>query len=192
MFKKITSIICTILGIATIVLGTKITAEPADHSVEDDYFRYSATDYDLSSAKFGADFYTYIYRGSDTIVDVLDDINKSTETVVKAENGIYEVTAANIDAIDDLIDTIYIVGRIIVIAIGVMIFAYGIGNLGIAFTKTECFIAPAPSAPVDERPAMPEPETKPETEPAAKPETEPVAKPETEPAAEAEPEKKEE
>ena len=141
MLKKITSIICVVLGIVAIVIGTTIAAEPANHSVEDNTYRYSATDIDLPYAAFGADFYTDIYEGSDYIVDVLDEINKSMETVVKAENGIYEATAANIEATDDLINTIYKVAGIIVIAIGLMILAYGIGNVGIAFTK----IAPIPT-----------------------------------------------
>lgn len=155
MLKKLSSIICFILGIVVIILGTRLVAEPADHSVEDNTFRYSATDYDLPHAAFGADFYTDIYEGSDYIVDVLDDINKSMETVVKAENGIYEATAANIKATDDLIDTIYEVSGMIVIAIGAVIVAYGIANIGIAFSKNvPAVVSVSPSAVKNENEAQ--------------------------------------
>ena len=93
MLKKITSILCVLLGIAVIVLGLTFDTNVSKHDVDEKSFRISSNTYDLDYASFGADFYTYIYRGSDTIVDVLDEMNKSTETIVKAENGIYYITA---------------------------------------------------------------------------------------------------
>ena len=67
------------------------------------------------------------------IVDVLDDINKSMETVVKAESGIYQAAAANIEAVDDLAGVTIRVGKAVVIAIGVLILAMGLLGLGNAF-----------------------------------------------------------
>ena len=106
MLKKITSIVCILIGIAVIVLGVGIKAGFDDHTVSENHYSYRAETYDLPYAKFGADFYTDIYQGSDYIVDVTNDINKSIETVVNAENGIYEATAANIEATDALIETV--------------------------------------------------------------------------------------
>ena len=137
MLKKITAIVCIVIGIAVIVLGIGIKPDFDDHAVSKNYYSYSAKDYDLPYAKFGADFYTDIYQGSDYIVDVTNDINKSIETVVNAQNGIYAATAANIDATDALIETVYEVSRIIVISIGLGILALGLVSFGKAFSAAK-------------------------------------------------------
>ncbi|MBR0425905.1 MAG: hypothetical protein IJK01_07290 [Clostridia bacterium] len=157
MLKKITSILCVLLGIAVIVLGLTFDTNVSKHDVDEKSFRISSNTYDLDYASFGADFYTYIYRGSDTIVDVLDEMNKSTETIVKAENGIYEAAAANIEAVDSLAEIVAKAGKTIILAIGIMIAALGLHSFGSAFTKPSP-AAVIPSKAEDEPRALEQPE----------------------------------
>ena len=143
MLKKITSILCVVIGLIVLVLGITFNAKLEAHETEGATVRYSAADYDLERALFGADFYTYIYNGSDTIVDVLDDINKSAETIVKGENAIIKATEENIKATDALAQTVEKVGKMMIIAVGLLTLAFGINSLGKAFTK------PIPCAPAE-------------------------------------------
>ncbi len=146
MLKKITSILCVLLGIAVIILGVTFDANVSKHDVDEKSFRVSSNTYNLDYASFGGDFYTYIYKGSDTIVDVLNEMNKSTETVVKAENGIYEAAAANIEAVDSLAEIVAKTGKIIILAIGIMIAALGLHSFGAAFTKPSPAVVIPPKA----------------------------------------------
>ncbi|MBR3564282.1 MAG: hypothetical protein IKN92_05765 [Clostridia bacterium] len=148
MLRKITSIICVLIGVAVLIMGFTFNVDPADHSVLDRSFEYNAKGYDLTGAKFGADFYTYIYNGTDTIVDVLNDINMSMQTVVSGENGVYKALAANIIATDELNDTIKKIGKIIIISIGFAILAFGVVSFGKAFSV--CVPKKAPEGPVTE------------------------------------------
>lgn len=131
--KKITAIITAVIGIIVTILGVTLMGETANHAVDDNSFRYVAENYNADYASFGADFYTYIYGASDTIVDELNDINKAMETVVKAQNSINAAVTANVLATDDLIDTVNHVGGMIVIAIGLSILAYAVQKIGVAF-----------------------------------------------------------
>ena len=131
--KKITAIITAVIGIVVIILGATLMGETANHAVDDNSFRYVAENYNADYASFGADFYTYIYDASDTIVDELNDINKAMETVVKAQNSINAAATANVLATDDLIDTVNHVGGMIIIAIGLSILAYAVQKIGVAF-----------------------------------------------------------
>ena len=136
-FRKITAIITAIIGIVVIILGVTIMDKTANHSVDDNTFRYSAGEYDVDYASFGADFYTYMYKSNDVIVDELDDINKALETVVKAQNSINAAVTANVEATDDLIDTVNDVGGMVVISIGLAILAYAVQCIGVAFAPAE-------------------------------------------------------
>lgn len=142
MLRKITSVICIIIGLVVIILGISFNANLKTHGTDGATVQYSAKNYDLEYASFGGDFYTYIYKGSDTIVDVLDEINKSMETVVNGENAMINTTKANIKATDALAETVEKVGKTVIIAIGLLTLAFGVNSLGKAFTK------PIPAAPV--------------------------------------------
>lgn len=133
--KKITSLLCVVLGIVILILGISAKAEPVNNCPASDYYVYNPDDYYLSSASFGADFYTYIYRGVDTAVDELNDINTAMGEVVRAEEGIYAATLRNIDATDALNDTVNRYGSLLLIAIGLAVIAYGLVSTGKAFTK---------------------------------------------------------
>ena len=77
-----------ILGVVIIFMGMKVMRT----SVSVDTFQ--AKHYNTDSMTFGADFYTEIYRASDTIVDELSELNSGVETisesVAELANVIYE------------------------------------------------------------------------------------------------------
>lgn len=149
LFRKISAVVTAVIGIAVVILGAGLMNETASHAVDENSFRYTASDhvineYNLKSASFGADFYTYMYRSTDTIVDELDEINKGVasvnkamETVVKAQNSINEAVTANVLASDDLIETVNKAGGMIVVAMGLGIFVYGLQLVGAAFVPAE-------------------------------------------------------
>ena len=110
MMKKIIAIITIIVGIIVIVLGLCI--QPGKVYLHNDSI------YSVPSAAFGADFYTYVYDGVDTIVDELDDINRGVETIASA-------------------------GKMIVISIGLLIVAMGLKEL-----PDHSQVAPASQSPV--------------------------------------------
>lgn len=153
MFRKITAILTVVIGIGVIALGAFLMMETADHDVADGSFRYTAntydaSDYDAEYASFGGDFYTYIYRSSDIIVDELDEINKGVAavnnsmnnamaTMVRAQNSVNAAVTANVRATDDLIDTVNKVAGMLLIAIGLTVFLWGMQSVGVAFVPAE-------------------------------------------------------
>ena len=151
MLKKITAILCLVIGIIVVILGVTIDASKPNHAPEDKSFRYTASGYDVSSAAFGADFYTYTYRGIDTAVAALDGIDKSTETVVKAQNGIYQATVANIAAVDSLAANVSKIGKLIVLSIGLMVTAFGLYACGNVFVVASPTVSDMPQS-TDEKP----------------------------------------
>ena len=90
--------ITLIMGIAIVMIGVNVK----DHKVDVEVF--SATPYDVDSAKFGADFYTEIYDASDTIVDELSDINSGLDVVSNSQ--------------ETMIEAIYYAAGMIIIVIG--------------------------------------------------------------------------
>ena len=86
---NVLAIVALILGVVIIIMGMKVMRT----SVSLDTFQ--AKRYDMDTMTFGADFYTEIYRASDTIVDELSDLNSGVETisesVAELANGIYEL-----------------------------------------------------------------------------------------------------
>ncbi|MDY3225962.1 MAG: hypothetical protein SOW84_08880 [Candidatus Faecousia sp.] len=135
--RKITAILTALIGVIVIVMGVALMKSDAYHGVDNSSFRYVAEEYNAKSATFGADFYTYIYNASDTIVDELNAINKAMETVVKAGNSINDAVSANVDATDSLIAAVFKVGGMVIIAIGLAILAYSIPCIGAAFAPAE-------------------------------------------------------
>lgn len=143
-FRKITAVLTVIIGIGVIVFDARLMKETANHAVDDNSFRYMANEgevntFDAKYASFGADFYTYLYRASDIMVDELNEINQrmasvnsAMETVVKAQNSMNAAVTANVLASDDLIETVNKVGGMVV-AIGQFIFVYGLQSVGVVF-----------------------------------------------------------
>ena len=141
MLKKTCSILCVLIGLAVILFGYNMDTHNVSHSNSLGYYTYSPDSYYANSATFGGDFYTYIYKASDTIVDELSDINYAMGKVVSAEKNIQDAISDNTEAVDDLINSINKNFRLFVMALGVGILAFGINNVGIAFTE-----APKPKA----------------------------------------------
>lgn len=133
MIRKITAILTALIGVVVIAMGASLMKSNAYHGVDGSSFRYVAEEYDISSATFGADYYTYMYRANDTMVDELNAINKALETVVKAENAINNAASANVDATDALIAAVCKVGGMVIVAIGLAILAYSATCIGAAF-----------------------------------------------------------
>lgn len=84
---NITALIALILGIAIIVMGTNVMKMSTNLDT------YSAKHFDVDSAKFGADFYTEIYKASDVIVDELSAVNSGisllSESMATIANVVY-------------------------------------------------------------------------------------------------------
>lgn len=85
---NILAVAALLLGVVIIIMGMKVMRT----SVSVDTFQ--AKHYNTDSMTFGADFYTEIYRASDTIVDELSELNSGVETisesVAELANVIYE------------------------------------------------------------------------------------------------------
>ncbi len=103
---NVMSIFSILLGVTIIVLGIVVMNKKTELTT------YSTANYYVREAEFGADFYTYMYKASETIVDELDDINKGLAIVARSMN-----TMAN---------EIYF-------PIGMLIIAIGIGVIAITF-----------------------------------------------------------
>jgi len=96
--KNIMPYISLLLGVIIFVMGIFVATKKADVET------YSARNYDVAYAAFGADFYTEIYGASDTIADELNDINGGIEYLS--------------NAICSVINVIYFSAGIITIALG--------------------------------------------------------------------------
>lgn len=90
------AVISLILGLIIIFMGTSV--KKASISLD----TYSAKRYSADEARFGADFYTEIYKASDIIVDELNDINggigELSESLNKMANVIYYPIGTMIEA----------------------------------------------------------------------------------------------
>lgn len=131
--KKITSILMVVIGLVVIVLGASFQPEATSYDLTEKTFKYAAENYNLQYCAFGGDFYTEIYAASDMIVDVLDDINRSTETVVAVQNAIHNASASSVHALEELNRNIGKTVRFVLIAIGLSIIAAALPQLSIAF-----------------------------------------------------------
>lgn len=146
-FQKIAAIITAALGLTAVILGLTLLGDRDGQSSFYNSYNYSPNYYYTDNASFGADFYTYMYQASDTIVDELDDINQAMGTVVDAQTDIVRNTARTVQATNDLMDVVSRTGGVITIAIGLALLAYAVNCAAIAF------------APVAQNP---QPEEKPE------------------------------
>lgn len=166
MQKKIASIVTLAIGLIMIILGIVIyankstndltypesySASSKQYSLEERNLLSAGGTFGVTSATFGADFYTYIYRGVDEAVNALDTISsqlsqssyadqaiyEALQTTVEADNDIYAVLADNLSATDQLSKTIYSAAvqqnekqvqqsAIILLCIGALILVYGI------------------------------------------------------------------
>ena len=122
-----------VISVIVIILGITVVSDNADHSIEASAQRYTSFGYSIPGAAFGADFYTYVYDGIDTIVDALDDLTGSAETIVSMQGSILEASKANIAATDALSNTVSKVGGMTIIAIGLAILAMSLKAIGSAF-----------------------------------------------------------
>lgn len=136
MLKKAISVFTVLIGVVMIVLGVVLFAQRADteinapkeYTVSAKGFRVEDADvttgggsFSVSSARFGADFYTYIYRGVVEAVDALDKIcvqlkqasyadqaiYNAIQTSVSAQGAIYSALSQGLKATDQLSEIMY-------------------------------------------------------------------------------------
>ena len=82
---NINALISLVLGIVIIFMG--VSVKNTEISID----TYNAKQFDADYASFGADFYTYIYKASDIIVDELNDINGGIESLSESMNMLANV-----------------------------------------------------------------------------------------------------
>ena len=85
--KKGLGTMSIIMGVIMIIVGIVITTKGSDIA------RYSgiysnSKNFDVNDAKFGADFYTYMYGASDTIVEELDVMIDGMDEMVDGMNAL--------------------------------------------------------------------------------------------------------
>lgn len=84
---NIMAIVSLVIGLAVIFMGVKMINTNTEKKT------YSVSRYSTEYATFGGDFYTYIYKASDTIVDELNDINNGMgvlyQSIYDSVNAIY-------------------------------------------------------------------------------------------------------
>ena len=136
-FKKITSVLCVLLGIAVIAMGVTIVSESPKAGYDSSYsgFKHDADYYSADYASFGGDYYTYSYKANRIMVDELNDINSAMATLVRAQNTIIETVSDEVNTSLNLIESIEKVGGILTCAIGVGILAFSLQYVGNAFSE---------------------------------------------------------
>ena len=66
---NILAVITLVVGIAILIMGVQVKNK--QFNIE----TYKASSYEVDSYSFGGDFFTEIYKGVETVVDVINDIN---------------------------------------------------------------------------------------------------------------------
>lgn len=79
------AVISLILGVIIIFMGTSVKKKTISLGT------YSAKHYSADEARFGADFYTEIYKASDIMVDELNDINGGIGELSESLNSMANV-----------------------------------------------------------------------------------------------------
>jgi len=113
MKKKIVSICMVIVGVIFCIFGT-ITLfnkdninidKPIIKTVSNQEFWLDEADvsaltdnYEINNGTFGADFYTYIYKGVVEAVDALDSINSQLARASYADQAIYDGLRISVEA----------------------------------------------------------------------------------------------
>lgn len=100
------AVISLILGIVILVMGFKV----ADKKFEIN--EYNASKYSVDSAKFGADFYTEIYKASDVAVDAISAVN----------GGIASLSTS----VADFVEVVTYSAGMIIVAIGMGVIAVSV------------------------------------------------------------------
>lgn len=108
--RMIFTSIALVIGIITVLMGFKIVSHDVDAKI------HKTNMYDVGYSAFGGDFYTEIYKASDTIVDELNSIN----------NGMFTIT----NSMKSTIKVIYYCSGMIIIAIGLGITAFSLIEMG--------------------------------------------------------------
>ncbi len=138
MLKKITSLAIVAIGVVVLILGlTMRNTEVESVPTSEPSFSASTGYYSVPSAKFGADFYTYMYDAFVNTVDALNDISWAMPSMVKAQNATVEAINSEIKAVENLQKTGYSIGGMILAAIGLAIIASGVGKVGEAFAPEQ-------------------------------------------------------
>lgn len=108
--RTIFTSIALVIGLITIIMGYRVVS----HDVEAELHKSGM--YDVGFSVFGGDFYTEIYKASDTIVDELNSIN----------NGMSVIS----NSMKSTIKAIYYGSGMVIIAIGLGITAFSLIELG--------------------------------------------------------------
>lgn len=122
---SVTAIIALVLGIVILLMGITMATKKENVEGYTSSKAYMSKNYDADTAIFGADFYTEIYGASDTIVDELNDINK---TVSGMANDINKAMENASNQANKQLNAIYFSG-------GMIVMAMGLGIIAIAMTK---------------------------------------------------------
>lgn len=154
--KKITAIVTAALGLIAVILGLTLLGDQEGQSSYHNSYTYFPEYYYTDNASFGADFYTYMYNASDTIVDELNDINQAMGTVVDAQTTVIRNTANAVQATNDLADVVGRTGGVITIAIGLAILAYAANCAAVAFAPEAAQPKKEPEERVYEEICLPE------------------------------------
>ena len=152
--KKITSVLCILIGIVVIVIGFHVgkmsetlvaetnaiqSEKSATQRVYSDVFR--DTNYDIPGYSFGADFYTEVYNGIDTMVTELSDMVYANKLVLDAQYDTMENLCTALDTTNKNINnsifnqskTTIEIAKYIIICIGLAIISLGLTGAGNAF-----------------------------------------------------------
>ncbi|MBQ4137160.1 MAG: hypothetical protein IJD67_03520, partial [Clostridia bacterium] len=105
IMKVVCLILALLIGVGVIFLGVDLVLKANSETVSCNLM----AGYDVGSASFGADFYSYMYDASDNIVSELNDIIYGTGKIVTAQNNV--------------IKGMYKIGGNIVIVVGLSIIA---------------------------------------------------------------------
>ena len=143
MLKKIMSSVAMVIGLAIIIIGVNTyycgtngyTLTYSPEYVENQNLH--KIDYDVRSASFGADFYSYIYDASDTIVselnDSLDAYNGINKSIVQLTNRVEDgnrFISLQLGCLDSGLERMC---GLIIIALGLATFAYSLFSIAVAF-----------------------------------------------------------
>ena len=110
MTKKASGIIGILIGIVIIIIGI-ITMNSTPEAV-----KYSSGYQYVKSAEFGADFYTYMYDASYSMVQQLNSMDRGLVRIVDAEAKTQE--------------SVYSVGGLMMICVGLAVLAIGFTAIG--------------------------------------------------------------